>query len=110
LLVLVASLLASLLGSCAEDEGGVLDEDEDDGVLLEPAPAEPLMPLEAGAEDEDDDEAPPLAWSFFWMSTEVDDELEPEGAVLGVVAPEDEDELPEGAVVAPDGARSVVQR
>jgi hypothetical protein len=44
------------------------------------------------------------------MSTLVDEELEPEGAVLGVVAPEDEDELPEGEVVAPDGARSELLR
>jgi len=66
LLVLLESLLVSLedeldeaAGALLPDEDGVLDED--DGVLLEPAPAEPLMLPELGVDDEDDDEAPPLA-------------------------------------------------
>jgi hypothetical protein len=77
-----------------------------DGVLLEPAPAEPLglLELDGALLDEDEDE-PPLAWSFLLMSTEVDEELEP-GAVLGevVVPPADEDEEPDGDVVEPEGA------
>jgi hypothetical protein len=77
-----------------------------DGVLLEPAPAEPLglLELDGALLDEDEDE-PPLAWSFLLMSTEVDEELEP-GAVLGevVVPPADEDEEPDGEVVEPEGA------
>jgi hypothetical protein len=77
-----------------------------DGVLLEPAPAEPLglVELDGALLDEDEDE-PPLAWSFLLMSTEVDEELEP-GAVLGevVVPPADEDEEPDGEVVEPEGA------
>ena len=79
-----------------------LDEDED-GVLLEPAPAEPLG-LD-GLLDEDEDE-PPLAWSFLLMSIEVDEELEPEGAVLGVlvVPPADDEDDEPGVVVAPEGA------
>ena len=81
-------------------------ESELDGVLLEPAPAAPLGVLGLdGLVDEEDEDEPPLAWSFLLMSIEVDEELEPEGAVLGaaVVPLADEDEEP-GAVVAPDGA------
>ena len=90
-------------------DGGVLlegleelDEDED-GVLLEPAPAVPLG-LE-GALDEDEDE-PPLAWSFLFRSIEVDEELEPDGAVLGVlvVPPADDEDDEPGAAVEPEGA------
>jgi len=79
-----------------------LDEDED-GVLLEPAPAVPLG-LE-GALDEDEDE-PPLAWSFLFRSIEVDEELEPDGAVLGVlvVPPADDEDDEPGAAVEPEGA------
>lgn len=75
-----------------------------DGVLLEPAPAEPLGVLELDGLDEEDEDEPPLALSFLFRSIEVDEELEPEGAVLGaaVVPLADEDE-PEGDVVAPDG-------
>jgi hypothetical protein len=60
--------------------------------------------LDGALLDEDEDE-PPLAWSFLLMSTEVDEELEP-GAVLGevVVPPADEDEEPDGEVVEPEGA------
>jgi hypothetical protein len=99
--------------------------DDDDGLAPEeaPAPAEPLglLLLELGLDDEDED-APPLACSFFCVSAELDEELEPEGGVdgeapppededaepdgLGVVAPplaDDEDE-PEGEVVEPEGA------
>jgi len=86
-----------LLGGVLLDEG--LEE-------LEPAPAEPLglVELDGALLDEDEDE-PPLAWSFLLMSTEVDEELEP-GAVLGevVVPPADEDEEPDGEVVEPEGA------
>ena len=66
-----------------------LDEDED-GVLLEPAPAEPL-----GLDGLLDEDEPPLAWSFLLMSIEVDEELEPAPGV--VVAPEGavDDELDE---------------
>jgi len=71
--------------------------------LDEPAPAEPLgllLELEGGVLDEDEDE-PPLAWSFLLMSIEVDEELEPEGAVLGeLVVP------PAGAVVEDELERS----
>jgi hypothetical protein len=94
---------------CAEDvslDAGAdeLDEDEDgaeDGVLVEPEPAEPLIELDEeplGAVDE---------LLSLLMSTDVEDELEPEGAVLGVEAvppADDEDDEPAGARVAPDGA------
>ena len=76
-------------------------EDDDDGVELEPVPAEPLVPLEElGLELEDD--APPLDW-LFCVSEGVLEELEgvleelaepliePDG-LDGVVAPLDEDE------------------
>jgi hypothetical protein len=82
--------------------------DELDGVLLEPEAAEPLglaLELDGVLVDEDEDE-PPLALSFFvFRSIEVDEELEPEGAVLGaaVVPLADEDEEPGAALVAPDG-------
>ena len=90
------------------DELGVLPlEDEDDGVLVEPLAAEPLgveLELDGVLLDEDEDE-PPLALSFLFRSIDVDEELEPEGAVLGaaVVPLADEDVEPDGAVVAPDG-------
>jgi len=89
------------------DDDGV--ELLDDGVLLEPEAAEPLgaaLELDGVLLDEDEDE-PPLALSFFvFRSIEVDEELEPEGAVLGaaVVPLADEDEEPGVALVAPDGA------
>jgi len=57
--VLLESLLVSLEDELDEAAGALLPDE--DGVLLEPAPAEPLMPLELGVDDEDDDEAPPLA-------------------------------------------------
>lgn len=86
------------------DDG--LEELDEDGVLLEPAPAEPLgLELELDGEELDDEDAPPLAWSFLLMSTLVDEELEPDG-VLGVVAlppAEDDEDEPEGDVVAPEG-------
>ena len=81
---------------------------DEDGVLLEPAPAVPLGLELDGLEDDDDDE-PPLALSFLFRSIEVEDELEPDGDVLGaaVVPLADEDDEPEGAllgdVVAPEG-------
>ena len=87
--------------------------------MVEPEPAEPLVEPEGVALDElegavlDEDDAPPLALSFFWMSTEVDEELEPEldGAVLGVA----ELPAPDGEVVldeldAPAGARLLSAR
>ena len=77
------------------------------GVLLEPLAAEPLgveLELDGVLLDEDEDD-PPLALSFLFRSIDVDEELEPEGAVLGaaVVPLADEDVEPDGAVVAPDG-------
>lgn len=91
----------------SEELGVLLEEDELElgGVVVEPAPAVPL-PLIDEELDGLVDEEPPLALSFFWMSTEVDEELEPDGAVLGaaVVPLADEDEEPDGEVVAPDGA------
>jgi hypothetical protein len=79
-----------------------LDEDED-GVLLEPAPAVPLgllLELE-GAVLEDDEDDPPLALSFLLRSIVVDEELELGG--VAVVPPADDEDEP-GAVVAPEGA------
>src|SRR5205814_6934474 len=82
--------------------------EEDDGVLLEPAPAAPLGVLELdGLVDDEDDEEPPLALSFLvFRSIVVDEELEPEGAALGdAVVPAAEDDEPDGvALVAPEGA------
>jgi hypothetical protein len=79
-------------------------------VLLEPAPAVPLgLELELDGLEDDDDDEPPLALSFLFRSIEVEDELEPDGDVLGaaVVPLADEDDEPEGAllgdVVAPEG-------
>jgi hypothetical protein len=98
-------------------EDGV-DEDEDDGVLEEPAPAAPpLVPeLEGAAELLED--APPLAGLF--VESLLEEELEPEGLALGVLPAADEDdepgvalgaevvplaldEEPEGDEVAPEG-------
>jgi len=101
----------SFVVSVLEDGLEELD-DEDDGAVLEPEPAEPLMLEELepdGAELEPDDGAAldedeePLGALSLLMSIEVDEELEPEGAVLGVLAvppAEDEDE-PDGAVLEP---------
>ena len=95
----------------SDEDGALLLDEEDDGVLLEPAPAVPLgleLELDGLVLDEDEDD-PPLALSFLFRSIEVEDELEPEGAVLGaaVVPLADEEDEPEGAllgeVVAPDG-------
>jgi hypothetical protein len=97
-----------------------LEVDDEDGVLLEPAPAEPLVELDG----ELDDEAPPLAGLFVVSLPEElelegeldgeelieDEELpEPEGEVLGEVELlPDEDALPDGEVlgevVEPEGA------
>lgn len=87
---------------------GAAELDEDDGADEEPDAAEPLMePEGAGAVVLDEDDEPPEAWSFFWMSIEVDEELEPEGAALEldgeVVVPEAELEDEPGAAVEPDG-------
>lgn len=97
--------------SVDEPELGVLlDEELELGLdvsdpLVEPEPAVPL-PLVEDELDGLDDEAPPPALSFFWMSTEVDEELEPEGGVLGeaVVPLADEEELGAvlGEVVVPE--------
>ena len=103
-----------LVSDFVSDEDGVelelddgVDELDDDGVLLEPLAAEPLgveLELDGVLLDEDEDD-PPLALSFLFRSIDVDEELEPEGAVLGaaVVPLADEDVEPDGAVVAPDG-------
>lgn len=91
-------------GVLLELDDGV-EELEDDGVLLEPAPAVPLgLALELDGVDEDEDE-PPLALSFLFRSIEVEDELEPDGDVLGaaVVPLADEEDEPDGEVVAPEG-------
>ena len=82
-----------------------LDE-EDDGVLLEPAPAAQLWLEElegAGVVLDEDEDEPPLAWSFLvFRSIVVDEELEL-GGVAVVPPADDEDEEP-GCVVAPEGA------
>ncbi|MBV9189012.1 MAG: hypothetical protein JOZ85_00900, partial [Betaproteobacteria bacterium] len=86
------------------DDDGVL-ESEDDGVLLEPDAALGVeLELDGVLLDEDEDD-PPLALSFLFRSIEVEDEFEPDGAVLGaaVVPLADEDVEPDGEVVAPDG-------
>jgi len=89
-----------------EDAAGARESELDgvlllelDGVRVEPAPAEPLIV-------ELDEELPGVDDGLLLMSTDVDDELEPEGAVLGVeaVPPADEDDEPAGARVEPDGA------
>jgi hypothetical protein len=120
-------LVSEELDDGVEALDGVEELDEDDGVLLlEPLAAEPLgVELELdGAVLEDDEDDPPLALSFFvFRSIEVDEELEPEGAVLlgaavvpladeeldgvlgvAVVPLADEEDEPGVAVVAPDGA------
>ena len=79
---------------------GAAELDDEDGELVAPEPAVPEPELGAALEDED---APP-ALSFFWMSIEVDEELEPDGEVGAAVVPEaDEDDEPDGAAVEPDG-------
>lgn len=107
-----------------ELDGLALDElledglDEDDGgVLVEPAPAAPPLVLELG---EELDEAPPLA-GLFDASLELEELDGEEELAPGVVEPEedalpegeldgddvvpldDEDEEPEGDVVEPEG-------
>jgi hypothetical protein len=84
--------------------------------VVAPAPAEPLGVEELELEDGELDEEPPLALSFFWMSTEVDEELEPDGGVLddegAAVVPEaeleDEPGVALGEVVAPEPEGVVV--
>ena len=91
----------------SDEDGAALLDDEDDGVL-EPAPAEPLgAALELGAVLDEDEDEPPLAWSFFVSRLiegliEVDEELELGGVAVEPPA-DDEDDEP-GWVVAPDGA------
>jgi hypothetical protein len=68
------------------------------GVLLEPAPAEPLGLVGALLDEDEDD--PPLAWSFLLRSIEVDEELELGG--VAVVPPADDEDDEPGVVVAPD--------
>jgi len=98
----VLELLLLAAGGVLLDGAEELDEDEDGGVLLEPAPAEPLGLVELdGALDEDEDD-PPLAWSFLLRSIEVDEELELGG--VAVVPPADDEDDEPGAVVAPEGA------
>ena len=98
--VLELPLLAA--GGVLLDGAEELDEDED-GVLLEPAPAEPLgVPELDGAVIDEDEDDPPLAWSFLLRSIEVDEELELGG--VAVVPPADDEDDEPGAVVAPEGA------
>lgn len=102
-----------------DEDGALLDEDEDDGLLglLEPLAALPLG--EAGAVDELELDAPPEAPAAGVLGEALDEELEllsvddggvaepetepdaePEGAVVlegGVVEPADEDVLEPGA-------------
>jgi hypothetical protein len=87
-------------------EGVLLLELELDGVLVEPAPAEPLMVVEL-----DEELGAGAVLSFLLMSTEVEDELEPAGAagVAAVPPADDEDDEPAGARVAPDGAEVVLE-
>ena len=98
----VLELLLLAAGGVLLDGAEELDEDED-GVLLEPAPAEPLrLPELDGAVLDEDEDDPPLAWSFLLMSIEVDEELELGG--VAVVPPADDEDDEPGAVVAPEGA------
>ena len=80
--------MGALAGSFSAAGGVALELELEGGVLLEPAPAAPLLSFGDGLALLDEDEAPPLALSFFSMSTEVDEELEPDGAAV----------LPDGAV------------
>lgn len=83
-----------------------LDEDEDEGVLDEPAPAAP--PVELEGEELEDELAPPLA-GLLVVSLELEElELGDEGEeLLGEVVEPEDDALPEGEVlgdvVAPEG-------
>lgn len=80
-----------------ELELGVLDELSPD---VEPAPAVPPVVEDEELDGLVDEDEPPLALSFFWMSIEVDEELEPEGAVLVLGVPlADEDDEPDGEVL-----------
>ncbi|MFN2646748.1 MAG: hypothetical protein ABR570_17305 [Burkholderiales bacterium] len=101
-------------------EDGV-DDDEEDGVLEEPAPAAPPVVPELDGEELLDELAPPLAGLLLVSLEPEEDELEGEDELApGVVAPEDEalpegellgeevvpladDDEPEGDVVAPEG-------
>ena len=84
-----------------ELDGAALDGAALDGVLLEPAPAEPLgVPELDGAVIDEDEDDPPLAWSFLLRSIEVDEELELGG--VAVVPPADDEDDEPGAVVAPE--------
>lgn len=92
----------------APEEGcEALELEEPEGCVVEPAPAAPPVEPELDGAALDDEDAPPLALSFFWMSTEVDDELEPEGAVLGA-AVEPDGEVVVDELDAPAGARLVL--
>jgi len=82
----------------AEELDGVDELEEDDGLEVEPLPAEPfVLPEELGVELEDD-EAPPPAESFFWVSIELEDEeLEGElDAPDGVLVEPEDDAAPDG--------------
>ncbi len=90
--------------SVDELELGVLLDELELGVelsVVEPAPAVPPL-VEDELDGLVDEVEPPLDWSFFWMSTEVDEELEPEGGVVVLVLGEpaaEDDEEPEGEVL-----------
>jgi hypothetical protein len=70
--------------------------EEPDGVLVEPAPAALPLGLELEGAELEDEDAPPLA-GLFVASLELE-ELEPEGELGDVVAP-DEDAEPDGEVL-----------
>jgi len=90
-----------VLDGAALEELLELDGAALDGVLLEPAPAEPLrLPELDGAVLDEDEDDPPLAWSFLLRSIEVDEELELGG--VAVVPPADDEDDEPGAVVAPE--------
>ncbi len=65
--------------------------EDDDGVLLEPLAAEPLVSDELDGVEDDEEDEPPLAWSFFVVSVELDEELDGLD-MLGEVVPEADDE------------------
>ena len=94
----------------AEELDGVDELEEDDGLEVEPLPAEPFVLLEELGVELEDDEAPPPAESFFCVSIELEDEelegeldapdgvlvepeddAEPDGELAGLVVVDDED-------------------
>ena len=87
-----------------EDDGVEDDEElgDEELSLVEPAPAEPLGE-ELELDGELDDEAPPLALSFFGASVELEDELDGAGALVVPEAElEDEPGVALGELVVPE--------